>query len=133
MLHMFAVLMSLADDFTSATIERRPLSHAFLFLPFLTVYYLQHHNIVASVCVCVCVNVSAGCSGAECSSYFNLPVFCHMICFPLVDLHFIADANCQMRLATRHRRVCTSSGACCIVFFEPRTGQNFHEPFTCPC
>lgn len=50
-----------------------------------------------SVCVCVCVNVSAGCSGAECSSYFNLPFFSHVICFPLASLHFIADAKCQMR------------------------------------
>lgn len=50
-----------------------------------------------SVCVRVCVNVSAGCSGAECSSYFNLPFFCHAICFLLASLHFIAEANWQMR------------------------------------
>lgn len=97
MLDKFSVLMSLATDFTMATVERRPLSHAFLFIPLLTVYYLQHHNIVARVCVCVCVNVSAGCSGAECSSYFNLPFFCHAICFLLASLHFIAEANWQMR------------------------------------
>lgn len=106
----------------------------FFFFPSSQCTIFNITTFVASVCVyvCACVNVSAGCSGVEWSLYFNLPVFFRMICFLLVDLHFIADANRRMRLATCHCQVCTSSGACCIVFFEPRAGQNFHEPFTCP-
>lgn len=82
-----------------------------------------------SVCVRVCVNVSAGCSGAECSSYFNLPFFFHVICFPLASLHFIADANCQMRMPSPRVHVvwCTLHR-----LLRGKDSARLREAFTCP-